>query len=229
MIDADLPSVEIISERLAAVNDRIRSVGADPASITVVGVTKMFPVELARRAVAAGLSCLGENYAQDLETKLAALGPGPGSTAGGGGPDWHFIGGLQRNKIKRLVGLVSVWETIDRLSLVTELAKRDPGAAIMIQVNTTGEAQKSGCRPDEAASLVDQALSAGLRVEGLMTVGPTDGSDPGPAFERLAALADQLELEGRSMGMSGDFERAAEAGATVVRLGSVLFGPRPSS
>jgi uncharacterized pyridoxal phosphate-containing UPF0001 family protein len=140
-----------------------------------------------------------------------------------------MIGGLQRNKVKLLAGTIHLWQTVDRASLVDEIAKRGPGDQILVQVNTTGEGQKSGCEPAAAAGLVEQARRAGLVVRGLMTVGPTSASsDPRPAFELLRSLALRCEVDELSMGMSNDFELAVKEGATMVRVGSALFGPRPT-
>ncbi len=222
---AGLPSVELIGQRLVEIEARIERVAVGDRPVRVIGVTKGFPVELAERARLAGLDELGENYGQELSAKAQALGASFHHPAG---PVWHFIGGLQRNKIRHLAELVALWQTIDRTALIDELAKRAPGARILVQVNTTGEPQKSGCEPDAAEALVDHARSQGLTVEGLMTIGPTLDGDPRPCFERLASLGDTLGLAELSMGMSGDFEDAVACGATMVRLGSVLFGPRPS-
>jgi uncharacterized pyridoxal phosphate-containing UPF0001 family protein len=122
-----------------------------------------------------------------------------------------------------------VWETVDRPSLADEIAKRSPGARVYVQVNLTAEAGKGGCSPEETAALVQHCGAAGLRVEGLMTVGPTsaDPAETATAFAALDALAGRLGLAGRSMGMSGDYETAIAHGATHVRIGSALFGPRP--
>jgi pyridoxal phosphate enzyme (YggS family) len=218
-----LPSVAEIRARYDDVRSRIGAV-ASGRDVTVVGVTKTFGPDLVERAAAAGIRSLGENYAQELVAKVDHL----AQTSGGDAPpvEWHFIGGLQRNKVKLLAGKVALWETVDRPSLVTEIAKRSPGDRILIQVNTTGEGQKSGCDPDEAAGLVELARSLGLDVRGLMTIGPTGGDDPRPAFELLADLGDRLALPELSMGMSGDFELAVECGSTMVRVGTALFGPR---
>ncbi|MEM7273476.1 MAG: YggS family pyridoxal phosphate-dependent enzyme [Actinomycetota bacterium] len=214
------PPSEVLAARVAELRERIGSAGGDPDRVTIVAVTKTFPVEFARAAVDAGLLDLGENYAQDLAARAEE------AAAIGLTPRWHFIGGLQRNKIKLLAGRVALWQTIDRDVLVTELAKRDPGARILIQVNTTGEQQKSGCAPGDARELVEQARAAGLDVAGLMTVGPTGGADPRPAFDALRELGARCEVAELSMGMSGDYELAVAAGATMIRVGSVLFGPR---
>jgi pyridoxal phosphate enzyme (YggS family) len=141
----------------------------------------------------------------------------------------HFIGQLQTNKVRLVAALVDVWETVDRAALADEIAKRAPGARVYVQVNLTAEANKGGCSPEETEGLVQHCVAAGLHVEGLMTVGPTS-ADPeatAVAFTALDALAARLGLAGRSMGMSGDYESAIAHGATHVRIGSALFGPRP--
>ncbi len=217
-------TVEEIASRLIEVRQRIDGAREPDQEVSILAVTKAFGPELVERAVAAGLTELGENYGQELVAKAAALrerSPDIASQV-----QWHFIGGLQSNKIKMLGDLVAVWQTIDRRSLVKELAKRCPGAALLIQVNTTDEPQKSGCSPTEVTGLVEAARERELDVRGLMTVGPTDGSDPRPAFELLRGLGAAHDLPELSMGMSGDFEIAVGHGATMVRLGSVLFGPR---
>ena len=221
MSEADaLPSISEIVDRARDVRARIDAV-ADGRPVTIVAVTKAHPPELARRAVAAGLPDIGENYAQELVAKANVLEAVDEHR-------WHFIGGLQRNKVKALAGLVALWHTVDRESLADEIAKRAPGAEVLIQVNTTGEAQKSGCAPEAAQRVVEQAQRAGLDVRGLMTVGPTDPQiDPRPCFAALRDLAERIGLSELSMGMSADYEAAVAEGATIVRIGSVLFGPRP--
>lgn len=224
VLGSDLPTVDEIVARNTELRQRIEAAAQPEQRVQVVAVTKTFPTELSRRAIEAGLVDLGENYAQDLASKAAEL-----TTISSEAADavrWHFIGGLQRNKVKLLGDTVAVWQTIDRLSLVNELAKRVPGASIFVQVNTTDEEQKSGCKPAEAAVLVDSARLAGLDVRGLMTIGPTDGSSPEPAFDQLRKLANHLELSELSMGMSGDFETAVRCGSTMIRVGSILFGSR---
>lgn len=218
-----LPGVATIERRWSELNDRALAAGADLDALTIVAVTKAFPAELVRRAIAAGLEDIGENYAQELVAKRAEL------IAGGPGAEvrWHFIGGLQRNKVKLLAGTVHLWQTVDRESLVDEIAKRSPGDAVLIQVNTTGEPQKAGCDPSAASALVDRGREHGLDVRGLMTVGPTSQDDPRPAFARLRELGAACGVTELSMGMSADYELAIAEGATMIRVGSVLFGPRP--
>jgi len=216
------PTVEEVGARLADIRQRIEAAGG-PGEVTVVGVTKTFPLSYVETAVAAGLVDLGENYGQELVDKA------DGAAGLGLAPRWHFIGGLQRNKVKLLAGRVWLWQTVDRAVLVDEIAKRVPAARILVQVNTTDEIQKSGCGPDEAPALVDRGREAGLEVLGLMTVGPTGGGDPRPAFDRLRALAGRCEVRELSMGMSADYEAAVAAGATIVRIGSAIFGPRSTA
>jgi pyridoxal phosphate enzyme (YggS family) len=192
-------------------------VGAD---VDVLAVTKGFGPEAVIAAAAAGLRAIGENYAQELVTKA------PTAVAHGLGV--HFIGQLQSNKVRQLAGLVDVWETVDRRRLVTEIARRAPGAVVLVQVDATGEAGKGGCPVTDVPSLVDAARDAGLRVAGLMTVGPTEGGPEAarPAFRAVRRLTDELGLGTCSMGMSGDLEVAVEEGSTQVRVGTALFGPR---
>lgn len=220
-----LDAVEL-RRRLDRVHQRIADAGGDTGSITVVAVTKTFGPEVARLALEVGLADLGENYAQELWAKAAALDddPPPGTAAT---PRWHFIGGLQRNKVKQVAERVSLWQSVDRLALGHEIAKRRPGASVLVQVNTTGEPAKSGCDPAEVASLVEAFSAGGLDVQGLMAVGPSDRTvDPRPAFAALRSLVDQLGLEVCSMGMSGDLEAAVTEGTTMVRVGTALFGSR---
>jgi pyridoxal phosphate enzyme (YggS family) len=208
-----------VAENVARVRERIRAAGGE--GVELVAVTKTFPVEAILAAQAAGCRAIGENYAQELVAKLARL------PEGGPRPEVHFIGHLQTNKVRVLAGRVDVVETVDRPSLVAELARRLPGTRVLVEVNVTGEPQKAGCEPAEAAELVARARAAGLAVEGLMTVGragPPEEARGG--FRLLRRLADDLGLSECSMGMSGDLEVAVEEGATEVRVGTALFGPR---
>ncbi|MEZ5379023.1 MAG: YggS family pyridoxal phosphate-dependent enzyme [Acidimicrobiales bacterium] len=210
-------TVDDIRRRRDALDERILAAGGDPDTVDILAVTKTFPADVARTAVAAGLEQLGENYAQEVLEKAPLV----------DGASWHFIGGLQRNKVRKIAPWISLWQTVDRVDLALEIAKRAPGARVLIQMNTTGEPQKSGCEPRELDALVDAAVAAGLDVVGLMTVGPTGGGDPQPGFALLRSHVDRLGLRVCSMGMSGDLEAAVAEGSTMVRVGTALFGPRP--
>ena len=209
-----------LAERLQQVRTQIVEAGG--ASVEILAVTKGHPVEVVEAAVGAGLTALGENYAQELVAKFAGRSFDVAL---------HFIGKLQTNKVRQIAELVDVYETIDRPPLIGELAKRAPGARVLVQVNTTGEPTKGGCAPDEAESLVTRAVSAGLVVDGLMTVGPTEGGPEAsrPGFRQVRGLCERLGLAACSMGMSDDFLVAVQEGSTRVRLGSVLFGMRPAT
>lgn len=212
------PTEAELRRRLAVLEQRIVDAGGTLGGTRVLAVTKTFPASVARLAAGVGLLELGENYGQELLQKAPELSDLPVS--------WHFIGALQRNKVKKIAPFVSVWQTVDRIELAAEIAKRAPEAAVLVQVNTTDEAQKSGCAPAHAAELVDRCRDLGLGVLGLMTIGPTDGSSPGPAFQRLREMRDALGLVELSMGMSGDLELAVAEGSTMIRVGTALFGPR---
>jgi pyridoxal phosphate enzyme (YggS family) len=220
----DIPTIDpdAVSRRSAELRERVARV-ADGRAVDIVAVTKGFGVDAPRAALANGFVRLGENYAQELLAKDAALDDDERSRV-----EWQFLGRLQRNKIRLLAAIVGVWQSIDRAELVDELAKRVPGAVVMIQANLSGEAQKGGASLDLVPTLVDRARAAGLEVRGLMGVGPAGDPDLSrPGFRALVALADRLAVPERSIGMSDDLEVAIEEGATVVRVGSALFGSRP--
>ncbi len=142
---------------------------------------------------------------------------------------WHFLGAVQRNKVAQLAPLVALWQSVARETEGVRIARLAPGAAVLVQVDTTGLPGRNGCSPAAAPELVDRLQELGLDVRGLMTV-----AAPGPAaarasFETVRHLADDLELKERSMGMSEDLEAAVAAGSTMVRVGRALFGERPTS
>jgi pyridoxal phosphate enzyme (YggS family) len=211
-----------VAARLADVRERIRGAGGDPARVRVVAVTKGLGVEAVAAAVAAGLADVGENYAGELAAKMAAAADLP--------VRWHFLGHVQRNKVRRIAAGVHLWQGVDRLAAGEEIARRRPGAAVLVQVNLTGAPGRNGCRWEEAPELAAALARLGLDVRGLMGVGPAgDPEDARPLFRRLARLAGSLGLAEVSMGMSGDLEVAVQEGATMVRLGTALFGPRPDA
>jgi pyridoxal phosphate enzyme (YggS family) len=207
-----------LAARIDATHRRIEAAGGDLARIRLVGVTKGHSLATAVEAAAAGLLDLGESYAQELVAKADEVSPEV---------RWHFIGGLQRNKVKAIAPFVHLWQSVDRLSLAGEIARHAPGAAVLVQVNVTGHEHQSGCPPERLASVVDGCTDLGLDVRGLMAIGP-QGPDEAvrAAFRRVRELADELALPERSMGMSGDLEAAVAEGSTIVRVGTALFGPR---
>lgn len=207
-----------IAANIAAVRNRLTAAGA--GDVTLVAVAKTFGPEAVAEAAAAGVADIGESYAQELQTKLENL-------ADREDIRWHFVGALQRNKIRHLAGRVHLWQSVDRPRLIEELARRDPGARILIQVNSTAEPQKAGAEPTVVPALVERAQELGLAVEGLMTIGVIDDAEATTrAFALTRGLVDDLELSTCSMGMSNDLELAVEAGSTMVRIGRDIFGDR---
>jgi pyridoxal phosphate enzyme (YggS family) len=208
----------VLRRRIAARADR---------EVTIVCVTKAHPPEVAAAALLAGFRDLGENYAQELRAKapdLAAFATEQGIEP----PQWHFIGRLQTNKVRLVADSVALWQSVDRASLAEQIARRAPGAAVLVQLDLAGLPDRGGCPPEEAPALVERCRSLGLDVRGLMGVGPPgDPELARPGFRQLVALADELGLPERSIGMSADLDVAVEEGATIVRVGSALVGPRP--
>jgi len=223
-VTVDPVLVEQIEERAAQIRARIAA--RTDRAVRIVCVTKAHPVEVAAAAFAAGFEDLGENYAQELVAK-AQRWPAPGAPEGTPGPRWHFIGRLQSNKVRSLAGSVALWQTVDRASLAAEIARRAPGARVLVQLDLAGIDGRGGIDPAEAPALVARCGELGLVVEGLMGVGaPGAPEDARPGFRLLNSVADELGLVERSMGMSGDLEVAVDEGATIVRVGSALNGAR---
>jgi uncharacterized pyridoxal phosphate-containing UPF0001 family protein len=233
-----------VALRLSEVRRRIASAGGDNLRIRIVAMTKGFGPDAVRAAVAAGVHDVGENYADELLAKQSVLDdpaaddpatdhraaddPATGDpTIGAGGRRWHFLGRIQRNKVKRLAPLVHLWQTVDRAAAAEEIARRAPGARVLVQVNVSGEPQKNGCQLADTPELVDGLRSLELDVVGLMAMGPAGPPDDArSAYRQLAAMADRLALPERSMGMTDDLEVAVEEGTTMVRVGRALFGSR---
>ena len=213
-------SAQTVAERLDAVRARIQRAGG--IDVRVVAVTKTFGIDAVTAAAEAGCDGIGENYAQELVAKLADV---------AGLPPVHFIGQLQSNKVRLVAPFVSVYETVDRSSLADAIAKRVPGAAVLVQVRpaTSSATGKAGCPIDDAPALVEHCRSLGLQPLGLMTVGPTEGGPEAarPGFRAVRALVDRLGLAVCSMGMTDDLDVAVAEGSTQVRVGSALFGARP--
>lgn len=220
-------TTDSVAAALAEVRARIAAAGG-AADVEILPVTKGFGPDAIEAAVAAGATAIGENYVQELLAKLDAL-----ADRGGAVPAVHLIGQLQTNKVRLAAGRIACYETVDRAKLATEIARRDPGATVLIQVDTTGEPGKGGCPLDAVDALVDHVRALGLALDGLMTVGPTAASvdrDTAelarPGFRAVRAAVDRLGLRTCSMGMSGDLEVAVGEGSTRVRVGTALFGNR---
>jgi hypothetical protein len=206
-----------VAERVTHIRQRIAAL--TDHSVKLVAVTKTFGYDAIDAAVHAHCDGVGENYAQELLAKVEGREVSI---------PMHFIGGLQSNKVRQLAPVVDVWQTVDRDSVLQEIAKRVPGATVLIQVNTTNEESKGGCAPSDVEALVSRGVQSGLAVSGLMTIGPTNGTiaECESVFKQLRKMADSLGLEECSMGMTSDFESAVSCGSTIVRIGSALFGER---
>ncbi len=199
---------------LAAVRRAIERTGRDPDSVRILAVTKGFGIPAARAALQAGLTHLGENYASELATTRAAV---PGAT-------WHFLGNIQTNKLRVIAANAQVIESISRAREIDKLAQLPTPPICMIEVRTVDDPARGGAAATDVSGLLQRARDAGLSVSGLMTVASL--SDPVRDFAAVRALADELDLPECSMGMSDDYETALQHGATEIRLGRTLFGPR---
>ncbi len=208
-----------VAARLADVRRRVEASGGDPERVRIVAVTKGFGPDAVGAARDAGLDDVGENYAQELLSKAPVAPPGT---------KWHFLGPVQRNKVHRLAPVVSTWHGIDRPAAAEAVAAASPGCEVMVQVNVIGDPGRPGCPPQEVEGLVARIRQLPLELSGLMAVGPVEiGERSRECFRWLARRAAELGLRELSMGMSDDFEMAVAEGATTLRLGRVLFGPRP--
>jgi hypothetical protein len=212
-----------ITEVRARISAAARRAGREPDAVRLVAATKTVPAERVADAVALGVTDVGENRAQELLAKadtLAATAPSTQAEV-----RWHFLGRLQRNKVPRLAGRVTWWQSVDREALGVAIARHAPGAEVLVEVNLADEPQKGGCAPTDAGRLADALRETGLRVEGLMTI-PPEGDDPRRWFAALRELGGDLGVDHLSMGMSHDYEIAVEEGATMVRIGRAIFGAR---
>lgn len=226
---SDAPEPDALRARYDRLLHRLREVAAanghDPDRLRIVGVTKTRPIATVRAAVAAGITLLGESRVQEAEPKVAAAQDA----------EWHFIGRLQSNKARRAVRAFAVLHSVDSTALLERVdriaAEEDRRSRVLLEVNVSGEAAKVGLAPDALGTVVAPSTVA---LVGLMTIAPMD-ADPQEArtiFRRLRGLRDELEqrlgvgLPELSMGMSADAESAAAEGATLVRIGTALFGAR---
>lgn len=210
-------NAETIASRLARVRQGI------PEGVGLVAVSKSHPAAAIREAFAAGQRDFGENYVQEWREKADALADLPGLV-------WHFVGSLQTNKVKYLAARVGLIHTVDREELGREIARRwekaGARARVLVEVNLGGEASKGGCAAGQVPALVEALRRLpSLDVAGLTAIPPPE-DDPRPHFAALRALRDRLGLRELSMGMSGDYPVAIEEGATLVRIGTAIFGER---
>ena len=217
-----------LAERLAAVRARMAAAcaraGREPGSVTLVAVSKLKPAALIREAHAAGQRDFGENYAQELRDKATEL-------EGLEGLRWHAIGPLQTNKVKYVARAAHAFHALERLEVAQELSRRRLEAPLpcYVEVNVGGEASKSGLAPEALGGFLEAVRALpGLRVEGLMTLPPPSEDEQvvRGGFRTLRELARQHGLPGLSMGTTHDFDWAIEEGATLVRVGTALFGER---
>ncbi|HEX9754206.1 MAG TPA: YggS family pyridoxal phosphate-dependent enzyme [Gemmatimonadales bacterium] len=221
-----------LPERVAHVQETIarhQQLGGWSHPVMIVAVVKAHGPDAVRAATAAGLTAIGENRVQEALTKMAAV---PDAAV-----EWHLIGTLQRNKVRHVIGKFALIHTVDRPELVAELVKRIPPGGterVLIEVNCGAEVEKAGVAPEGLQALVELVERHDvLRLEGLMTMGPLthDPEAQRAPFRRLRELRDGLagggpQVPHLSMGMSNDYPVAVEEGATIVRLGTVLFGER---
>ena len=232
-----------VAARLSAIRHRIADaaarVGREPGEITLVGVSKRQPAARVRAALEAGLRDVGENYLQEAVARHAELMQAPGPPHGSS-VRWHFIGQLQRNKVRQLVPIFDVVQTLDRESLGDELERRcaaaDRRLEVLVQVDLSNEPRKGGVAPERLPDLLSASERwPSLRITGLMAIpaATAHAEQSRPAFARLRELRDAQRqqpaaagLRELSMGMSHDFEVAIEEGATIIRVGTALFGER---
>src|SRR5581483_8484290 len=229
-MSADPQAAANVATRLRLVRDEIavaaRSAGRNPEAAKLVAVTKTVPAGAIERAIEAGQRIFGENRVQEAHRKWPAL------KARHPDLELHLIGPLQTNKVREAVAIFDVIETVDRpklaRALAEELGRTGKRARLFVQVNTGEEPQKAGVVPAEADAFVSLCRSElGLAIDGLMCIPPL-GEEPAMHFALLAKIAERLGLKELSMGMSGDFARAIQFGATYVRIGTAIFGARPS-
>jgi PLP dependent protein len=222
------------AEKVGSVAENAERVGRDPAEVRLVAASKMVEAARLRAAIAAGVKILGENYLQEARKKIGQLGLHAA--------EWHCIGALQRNKIRYIFDLFRMVHAVDRLELAEEINRRGERLgrqmAILLEVNIGGEESKSGFTPQALQADIEQfAAMPHVQVRGLMTIPPPTPAPEGarPFYQALRQLRDRLSQRGiegldfteLSMGMTADFEVAIEEGATLVRVGTAIFGPRP--
>ncbi len=223
-----MPATIDIAANLERVNERIARAckrgGRSPAEVTLVAVTKTVGVPEIEAAYSCGIKDFGENRVQEAAAKIGQL------TGLVPRPVWHLVGHLQTNKAKVAVGLFDIMHSVDSLRLAGVLSRQaEKALPVLLEVNVSGEASKSGFTPAEVVPALDEiARLPRLEVEGLMTIAPlvADAESVRPVFRQLRRMRDELGLEHLSMGMTDDFEVAIEEGATIIRVGRAIFGER---
>ncbi|NNN13790.1 MAG: YggS family pyridoxal phosphate-dependent enzyme [Acidimicrobiaceae bacterium] len=216
-VDPEL--VDSIRERMGHLREKIDSLSA-PGKVKIVSVTKGFPVGVTRAAYFAGVRDIGENYVQELVDKYRLSSDLPGLIR-------HFIGHIQSNKLRTIAEVSDVVETISRPSELERLNRLAFRGSVLIQVKFDSDPARSGVASDKVLELVELGRTLQLNIQGLMTIAPiVDPKGRGEVFRLLRVLCDDLDLPECSMGMSDDFEIAVAEGATMVRLGSAIFGQR---
>ena len=210
------PYSEEIKERLQEINKIIDAKAQNP--VTLIGVTKGFTHDEVNIASELGIKNFGENYAQELLTKNPLV---------DSEISWHYIGQLQSNKIRKISHLVDVWHSVTSLKLAREIHKRNDQAQILLQVSLMGPSNSKGFEVEQLPQLISELRDMNIDISGLMTMGvPGDMVATRVVFKKLRRLADTFELPECSMGMSDDFEIALESGASMIRVGSAIFGNR---
>ncbi|HBE73877.1 MAG TPA: YggS family pyridoxal phosphate-dependent enzyme [candidate division Zixibacteria bacterium] len=222
-------NLDSVRQRIARAAE---AAGRDPGEITLVAVTKTYPAETINEGIEAGITIIGENRVQEAAGKYPRIGQRA---------QWHLVGHLQSNKAKKAVEIFSLIHSIDSVKLAQEVgrraAERGKVQGVLLEVNTSGEAQKQGVEPDRTLEVLGEAGEIkGIRVMGLMTVGPLTGevTKIRKAFEKLRTIFEEagglglanVEMRHLSMGMSGDFELAIAEGSNMVRIGTAIFGSR---
>jgi len=222
------PAPAVVAARIDDVWRRVEGTGRDRDTVRLVAVTKGFDAAAVTAALAAGVGDIGENYATELVAKAALV--AAASAGAGPRPVWHYLGAVQRRRVRDLAPVVGCWQTVARAVEGEAIARRAPGAAVLVEMDTSGQPGRNGCPPAAVPGLVGALRALDLDVRGLMVVAPAGGGRPArAAFRTAARLAADLGLDELSMGMTDDLEVALEEGATMVRMGRALFGPRPGS
>tara|TARA_B100000700_G_C14934798_1_gene803705 strand:+ start:295 stop:963 length:669 start_codon:yes stop_codon:yes gene_type:complete len=212
---------QLVADRVGELQAEILSKSDNP--VRIVAVTKGFGVQAVIAANRAGVDDIGENYAQEMVAKKEMLANvNPDSK-----PRWHFIGNLQRNKVKKISSHVFLWQSVNSIPLGEEIIKRCKEPQLLIQVNMTGAKNQGGLPPSEAPAFVERLRGIDVNILGLMTIGDHgDREATLKHFQNLRTMANSLDLPECSMGMSNDYDLAIEAGATILRLGTAIFGNR---